>query len=86
MTGGSASKRSFDDELFGLFIFDAERGILEVTIDIIPTPRLMDTEMRIEKHGPTGFELVARSLDLGHVEWRREYRLEKRRASESAPP
>ena len=68
------ARRTFEDELFGIFIFDAERGILEDTIEIIPTPRLMDAEMRIEKLLADECEVTGRSIDLGHVEWRRSYR------------
>ena len=78
VTDAPESKRGCEDELFGVFIFDASSGRLENSLEIIPTPRLMDTEMRIEKLLADEFEVVARSQDLGHVEWRREYRLQKR--------
>ena len=38
---------NFEDELFGLFLIDSSLTHVERTIDFIPTPRWLDTEMRI---------------------------------------
>jgi|GEM_PF-1153581 len=80
----------FDDELFGLFLFDEALSSVEKVFDFIPTPRWHDTEVRITRVDASRAVLEARGETYGGRLLRREYDLSKEgrtpRRVATAPP
>lgn len=76
----SPFERSFDDELFGVFILDNSLTKIERTLDIFPTCRWADCIVSIEKVSWPGTEVVVVGAgSYGDRPFRKVYRLDRGR-------
>jgi hypothetical protein len=66
-------KGDFSDELFGLFLADGSLRRVERVLDLIPTPRWNDTEMRIARVDADYVAIEARGATYGNRLLRRRY-------------
>lgn len=64
---------NFEDELFGLFVADPSLARVERTLEILPTPRWFDTEVRIVSHTADFALIEAKGETYRNVYWRRKY-------------
>ena len=65
---------NFADELFGLFLVDSTLSRVEKTIDLIPTPRWLDAEVRIAKLDADYVVLEAKGDTYRNLLMRRKYK------------
>ena len=64
---------NFEDELFGLFVFDGALNRVERTLEIFPTVRWHDTEARIISHDADFAVVETKGEMYGGGGWRRKY-------------
>ncbi len=62
-----------EDELFGLFLVDESLDKVEKVMDFIPSPRWLDTEMRITSVDATRAVIKAKGETYGGILLQREY-------------
>ena len=67
-------KGDFSDELFGLFLVDGLLRRVERVLDVIPTPRWNDTEMRIMRVDADYVVLESKGATYGDGVLKRRYR------------
>lgn len=63
----------FDDELFGVFMFDDSLARIVRTIDVFPTPRWLDYTIRIERADGESLVVTGAGLTHGDTPTRRSY-------------
>ena len=67
-------KGDFSDELFGVFLADGSLRRVERVLDLIPTPRWNDTEMRITRVDADYVAVEAKGATYGDGGLKRKYR------------
>lgn len=67
----------FRDELFGIFLVDQGRNRIERTLEILPTPRWLDYELRIESVTASEVVVVGKGATYGDGPIRREYSMKR---------
>lgn len=65
----------FDDELFGLFLMNADLTKIEKTLDVFATPRWFDYQIRIESSTIDQVTIVGKGGTYSDSKMRRTYQL-----------